>query len=124
MSRLLLIVAALSCLLWAGVVRAESSTLEGRITRGPLSPVERIGVPNAAPVAGARLEIRAPNGRKVASVESDSAGKYSVQLAPGTYLVTVISPAGAFNRPNPPATVAIKAGEVTHFDIRLDTGIR
>jgi hypothetical protein len=124
MNRLFLITAALSCLLWTGVVRVESATLEGRITRGPLFPVERIGVRNAAPVAAARLEIKVPNGRKVASVESNSAGKYSVQLAPGTYLVTVISPAGAFNRPNPPATVAIKAGEVTHFDIRLDTGIR
>src|SRR5579864_9044867 len=124
MSRLLHIIAVLSCLLWAGAVWAASSTLDGRVTRGPLSPVERIGVPNAAPVPGARLEITAPDGRKVASAESNSAGKYSVQLAPGTYLVTVISPAGAFNRPNPPATVAIKAGEVTHFDIRLDTGIR
>jgi carboxypeptidase family protein len=83
-----------------------------------------MGVPNAAPVAGARLEIKAPSGRKVATVESDSAGRYSLQLPPGTYLVTVISPTGAFNRPNPPATVVIKAGEVTHFDIRLDTGIR
>lgn len=124
MNRLLLIVAALSCLLCAGVVQAEPATLEGRITRGPLSPVERLGVPNDAPVAGARLEIKAPNVSKVASVESDSAGKYSVELPPGTYLVAVISPAGAFNRPNPPATVAIKAGEATHFDIRLDTGIR
>ena len=124
MNRLLFIIAALSGLLWAGVVRAESSTLEGRITRGPLSPVERLGVPNDAPVVGARLEITAPNGRKVASVESNSAGKYSVQLAPGTYLVTVISPAGAFNRPNPSASVVIKADKATHFDIRIDTGIR
>jgi hypothetical protein len=124
MNRLLLITAALSCLLWAGMVRAESATLEGMITRGPLSPVERPGAPNAGPVAGARLEITTPNGSKVASVESNSAGKYSVPLAPGTYLVTVISPAGAFNRPNPPASVVIKAGETTHFDIRIDTGIR
>jgi carboxypeptidase family protein len=124
MNRLLFAGAVLYCLLWAGVAQADLGTLKGRVTRGPLAPVERVGIPNSAPVAAARLEITTSTGGKITTVGSDSDGEYSAQLAPGTYLVTVTWPAGAFNRPNLPATVTIKAGESTHLDIRLDTGIR
>ncbi len=124
MNRVLFTGAFLCCLSWAAVAQARSGTLEGRITRGPLAPVERLGIPNSAPVAGARLEIAAPTREKIATVESNSEGEYSVELATATHLVTVTSPAGAFNRPNPPLTVSVKAGEPTHLDIRLDTGIR
>ncbi len=124
MKRMLFTRVALCCLLWAGVAQEALGTLEGRITRGPLTPVERLGIPNSAPVARARLGIATPTRQKIGTVESNSKGEYSVRLAPGTYLVTVISPAGAFNRPNPPLTVTVKAGEAAQFDIRLDTGIR
>jgi hypothetical protein len=124
MNRLLFAGAVLYCLLWAGVAQADLGTLKGRVTRGPLAPVERVGIPNSAPVAAARVEITTPSGGRITTVGSNSDGEYSAQLVPGTYLVTVTWPAGAFNRPNLPATVAIKAGETTHLDIRLDTGIR
>jgi Carboxypeptidase regulatory-like domain len=124
MKRMLFTRVALCCILWAGVAQEALGTLEGRITRGPLTPVERLGIPNSAPVARARLGIATPTRQKITTVESNSEGEYSVQLAPGTYLVTVISPAGAFNRPNPPLTVTVKANKPTHLDIRLDTGIR
>jgi hypothetical protein len=124
MKRVLLTRVALCCLLWSGVAQESLGTLEGRITRGPLTPVERLGIPNSAPVAWARLEIATPTREKITTVESNSEGKYWVQLAPGAYLVTVTSQAGAFNRPNPPLTVTVKADKPTHLDIRLDTGIR
>src|SRR5229473_5973519 len=117
MKRMLFTRVALCCLLWAGVAQEALRTLEGRITRGPLTPVERLGIPNSAPVARARLEIATPTREKITTVECNSEGKYSVQLAPGAYLVTVTSPAGAFNRPNPPLTVTVHADKPTHLDI-------
>ncbi len=125
------VTAALACLLCVGIAKAQlgplsmraSGILEGTITRGPLTPVERPGIPSSAPVAAAQIEIATPDGKKAATVQTDSAGKYSAQLAPGTYVVTVTSPARALSK-NLPATVTITEGATTHLDIRLDTGIR
>jgi carboxypeptidase family protein len=125
------VAAVLACLMCAGAAKAQlgppsmrgSGTLEGTIARGPLTPVERPGIPSSAPVAAAQIEIATPDGKKAATVQSDSAGEYSAQLAPGIYVVTVTSPATALSK-NLPATVTIKEGAATHLDIRLDTGIR
>lgn len=125
------VAAVLACLMCAGIANARfeapsmpgSGTLEGTITRGPLTPIERPGIPSSAPVAAAQIGIATPDGKKAATVQSGSAGEYSVQLAPGTYVVTVTSPARALSK-NLPATVTITEGATTHLDIRLDTGIR
>ncbi len=141
-----LLAAALVCLLCAGATRAQprtppergSGTLEGRITRWPTHPgASRPGIPDWAPIAAARIEIATPGGQKVATAQSDSAGMYSAQLAPGTYLVTVKSsfhgigcnaaiksPDGKFRSTYIPATVTIEQGATTHVDVQFDTGMR
>jgi Carboxypeptidase regulatory-like domain len=124
MMRTLLGAAILCCLLGGALALAASGRLEGSVSRGPLAPVERPGILNSAPVAGAAIEIATPAGKKIATVQSDSNGRYSAQLPPGTYRVVVTSPAAAFHRKNVPATVTLKAGQITRLDIRLDTGIR
>jgi carboxypeptidase family protein len=127
-----LIVAALAMLLISAQVAAAqpaatpapgSGTLEGIVTRGPLAPLERMGVPNSTPVAEAQLEIADSSGKVVATAQSASDGSYSVDLPIGTYAIRVVSPASRFGK-HYPATVTIAAGQRAHLDIQIDTGIR
>ncbi len=97
--------------------------LHGTVTRGPIAPLSRPGVPNSAPVAEAQVEVADPGGKTVATAQSASDGSYSVELAPGTYVVSIASPKIRFGR-HPSERVTITAGHRTHLDLQIDTGIR
>jgi len=99
--------------------------LTGRVTRGPLSPVEGIpGGRRAEVVAGFRIVISGSDGRQVESVVTNDQGQYHVHLPPGAYRVSAVSlPRGSSTR-ELPATVTVTEGQETRLDIRIDTGIR
>ena len=66
---------------WAGA-------LTGLATAGPVCPVERTPPdPSCAPrpVVGARLLVRDAAGHTVATLISDTGGRFSAQLPAGTY---------------------------------------
>jgi hypothetical protein len=99
--------------------------LTGRVTRGPLSPVEGIpGGRRAEVVAGFRIVISGSDGRQVESVVTNDQGQYQVNLPSGTYRIS----AGALPRGSStkdlPTTVTVRDGQETRLDIRVDTGIR
>jgi Carboxypeptidase regulatory-like domain len=97
----------------------------GRVTKGPLSPVERFGGPPPfVGVVGARIEIATEHGDQVTSVLTDASGDFKVRLAPGTYNLTMPSMHGAMFTRDLPATVTITAGVAKQINIYLDTGIR
>lgn len=98
--------------------------LSGRVTRGPLSPVEIAGRPDADQVVGAQIDIRRSDGTRSFSVKTDPNGAYNALLPPGTYTVTMPSLYGAMFNKDLPATVTIVSGQQTRLDIHLDTGIR
>jgi hypothetical protein len=99
-------------------------TLTGKVTRGPLSPVERPGSRGAEPVTGFRLIISSLDGRQVASAVTDDQGEYRVNLPPGAYRISSgVLPRGNFTR-ELPATVTVTEGQERRLDIRIDTGIR
>ena len=95
------------------------------MVRGPLSPIGGIGDSGPTPVAGAKvIASSAGGGPQVTSASTDSAGKYRVFLAPGTYVVTLGPMEGYLFTKDVPATVSVTAGQVKVLDILLDTGIR
>jgi len=83
--------------------------------------VSRPGQPGTRPVSGARVE--ALRGSDVVAVtHTDQAGYYSLQLAPGSYVIAVSYPG---LRPLPREQPAVvEAGRTQTLDFLLDTGIR
>ncbi len=98
--------------------------LSGVITKGPTSPMLVKGAPAYVPAAGVRLDIATEGGKPETSVETDSAGRYRVSLAPGSYTVTMETQSAAMFTKDLPAKVTIGADEQKQLDVHLDTGIR
>lgn len=116
--RLSLFVAAL-LLAACGGAGAPGSGIRGTILAGPTCPVQRIDSPCAdRPIS---LTIEVVSGSTVAAtVTSDSAGTFSIAVAPGTY--TLRSKSGLpFLRAT---TVQVLSGEFTDLELHADTGIR
>jgi hypothetical protein len=96
------------------------SGLHGVVTRGPTTPVCRVGTPCSEPTVGAVL-VFSRDGRIAARVRSGMGGAYSVRLPLGSYTVR-LSPSPAIGGLTP-RQVRVRAG-MTREDFRIDTGIR
>ena len=106
----------------------QVGALEGRVSIGPLTPVERVGVPTPTPppevYAARSINIFQANGKTlVANVKINPDGTYRVELKPGTYVVN-IARTGLDRGTDLPRTITIVDGQTTHLDIDIDTGIR
>jgi hypothetical protein len=82
------------------------------------------GAPTGGEVVDAQIDIANASGKLASSPKTDANGRYSVNLAPGAYTVTMPSLQGALFSHDLPATVTIVAGQTQRLDIHLDTGIR
>ncbi len=95
------------------------SGLYGKVTRGPISPVCRVGYPCDEPAKGARFLLQR-NGHAT-WVHTTSTGAYRVRLAPGRYFVTT----GNYGPGSiKPSTVRVPAGRYARVNFSIDTGIR
>ena len=105
----------------------EPGVLEGRVTIGPLVPVEQPGVEYEVPceVYEARKVMVYDKSRKelVKQVDIDCNGSYRAELAAGFYIVD-INRIGIDHSSEVPANVEIEPGETIQLDIDIDTGIR
>ena len=93
--------------------------LYGAVTRGPISPVCRVGVPCDEPAAHTTfLLIR--NGTTV-KVRTNATGHYRVRLAPGRYIVSKGNwgPGGI-----KPSSIVVPAAHFARVNFAIDTGIR
>jgi hypothetical protein len=102
--------------------------LEGRASIGPLTPVERVGVPSPTPspqMCTARgLTIYSANGQtQVTSFNLQPDCTYRVALPPGQYVVRLRSGQFGFSK-GLPKTVQIESGKTVRLDFHIDTGIR
>ena len=119
------VIALSTCGLVAACGGASGPTglLEGRVTLGPITPVEQVGGgPNTRPYE-ATVDVATPGGDVVETVESGSDGTFSVRLAAGSYRLVPRSPQG---RPLPyaaPVDAAVVAGQTTTVVIAYDSGI-
>jgi hypothetical protein len=98
----------------------EMSGLEGKVLRGPVSPVCREARPCQVPAAIA-LSFRR-YGREIARVKSTKSGSYRIALAPGGYSVTP-----AYRHPLwriSPQRVRVPVGRYARVNFLIDTGIR
>ena len=98
------------------------SGLHGTVSRSPITPVCRVGVPCDAAVVGAVL-IFSRRGQAAARVRTGLGGRYSVRLEPGSYTVA-ISPVSGIGFGLRPSRVHVAAGVDAHLDFSVDTGIR
>jgi hypothetical protein len=105
--------------------------LKGKVTVGPLTPVERVPEPGETPspipaevFTSRSVDILKADGRTlVKHVPFQGDGTYQVELPPGTYVVA--SPAGQFEHARElPKTIVLKSGAVVVLDLDIDTGIR
>ncbi len=102
--------------------------LEGKAAIGPLTPVEKQGVPTPTPspevCAAWGLDIYGEGGgTQVASLNFLPDCTYWVALRPGTYVVK-LKGAQRVGGSNLPQTVVVENGQTRRLDINIDTGIR
>ena len=106
----------------------KDGTLEGKITIGPLCPVERFPPDpackpsqetyDAYQVAVWTLDKKT----MIAEIKPNLDGNYKIELPEGNYVVDLENP-HLFGS-NLPAAVKISPAQTTTFDIDIDTGIR
>ncbi len=103
-----------------------TSAIDGVVLKGPIMPVSKPGESNTAPLAGAPITItNATNSTVIANVVSDTAGKFFVQVAAGSYILTPNQISGSvFPRPPQAQTVQVPANTTFADTLNYDTGIR
>lgn len=106
----------------------QPGILQGHISIGPLTPVERVGVPTptvpADAYAAQQVMVYQSDGQTVVTrITPDANGDYSITLAPGQYVVN-IAKQGIQRARDLPATVTVESGKTVRLDISIDTGIR
>ncbi len=110
--------------------QAGTGTLTGKVTVGPLTPVERVGVtpvPDPAVFTSRKLLLYGADGETlIEEIPIQAAGyygTYNVTLRPGTYVLGYPKQ-GVGGARGLPATVVIETGKITTLDVDIDTGIR
>lgn len=105
----------------------NSGILQGLVTIGPITPVEKLG--ENSPVPPEVYETRKVmvydryGSNLVAQVDINSQGRYLAKLEPGIYTVDINHIGIDFSK-NLPKQVEIKSGVTMRLDINIDTGIR
>src|SRR5437870_13158565 len=106
----------------AVLAAAQSGAVAGRVTMGPVCPVED-GGQDGAPRPYPAHVTAATGGAEVAATEADRDGRYRLELAPGDYTVCAKpQPSGGPREECRDAHV--DAGRDTRVDLEMDTGIR
>jgi hypothetical protein len=99
-------------------------TIRGAVLLAPTCPVESIESPcPGRPLAGVPVLAVDDQGNVRADTVSDDDGRFAMDVAPGTYVLTASiqeDPARSVK----PVRVDVVAGEVVHSDVVVDSGIR
>ena len=104
---------------------ASILVVAGNVTQGPITPVATTDDPNEAPLEGAHVRIETTEGVRVSEVVSDASGRFSVQLAPGTYRFVPLPTSTSSPWPTPPPAVELTIDRArSDLTFSYDTGIR
>ncbi len=106
---------------------AETGTLEGMVTIGPIWPVVRPGDERPIPTSvyeARKVMVYDENGSNlVKQVDLEYGGHYSIELETGIYIVD-INRIGIDSSSDVPLEIEIRPVETVELDIDIDTGIR
>jgi hypothetical protein len=108
----------------------EAGYLEGKISIGPLCPVETDPpepgcLPTAETYKAYPVSVWTSNDRrKIAQINPALDGSYRIELSPGNYLIKLEREQYTIGRSNLPSEVSIITQKETILDIDIDTGIR
>jgi len=100
-----------------------SGTLEGKVSIGPLCPVEPCSRDIGDLYSSRHLALKS-QGRTDISIPLKSDGSFSVQVPAGTYQVTLSDCTFMGCKYILPRTVKIEANKRTEVNLGIDTGIR
>lgn len=105
----------------SGQLAPPTTGITGVVTRGPVTPVCRVDVPCSAPFVATFSVLQGT--KVIGSFRSDSEGRFTVMLYPGTYSViptdaTLLGPSGQSK------TVTVGSPGLTILNLEFDTGIR
>lgn len=104
--------------------------LEGKISIGPICPVERVPpdpacLPTAETYKAYPVSVWTSNGkRKVAQINPSLDGTFTTELATGNYLVILENGQNRIGSSNLPLEISIVPTDTTILNINIDTGIR
>jgi len=105
----------------------NSGILQGIVTIGPITPVERPGEKPPIPpevYEARKIMVYDRSGRTlIQQIDIDSEGRYVAHLKPGTYTID-INRIGMDSSDDVPQQVEIQLGITTRLDIDIDTGVR
>jgi len=105
----------------------ETGILQGKVTIGPISPVERPGETPTIPCEvyeARKIMVYDEKGNKlIQQIDIDCDGRYITELTPGIYTID-INRIGIDRSPDVPQKVDIKSSITVRLDIDIDTGIR
>lgn len=106
---------------------ASGTAVTGRVTAGPVCPVERYPSASACAdraVSGALLLIEDANGRQVAEVRSGADGSFRVELQPGSYRILPQPVAGLIGTAASIDVQVVPGASASPIAVEYDTGIR
>jgi hypothetical protein len=99
--------------------------IRGDVYKGPINPIVEEGKIDSAALPGALLFVQDRFGKLAGKVRSDSAGRFFIELEPGTHVVQPKPfPGTLFPLPPSQIRVYVPEGEVVYVHIMYDTGIR
>jgi hypothetical protein len=106
---------------------AETGILQGRVTIGPLTPVERPGVTPTVPpevYQARKILVFDKDGKNlIKTVDIDNNGNYRVELKTGNYVID-INHLGIDRSSDVPKPIQVNPGGTVNLNIDIDTGIR
>jgi hypothetical protein len=114
----LLVVAALA-LAAPAAAKAPTSGAYGNVTRGPITPVCRVGSPCDAPASNTAIQFTGYG--KTTSVKTTDGGQYRVRLRPGRYAVSRPGWGPGSIRPE---SIRVPASRFVRANLFIDTGLR
>jgi len=123
---ILLMVALSAMLISCGGTRQANGVLEGKVSIGPITPVQQsMPVPTPPEVYAARkvLVYDSEHNKLLYTVSLDDNGNYRIELEPGTYVVD-INHVGIDRSSEVPKTIEIEPGITVVLNISIDTGLR
>jgi Carboxypeptidase regulatory-like domain len=121
MRRIVVVVAAVVLTGCASAGEAPTGGIEGSVTAGPTCPVETQGSPCPPQVWTGTVRATAADGSEHEAL-TDGAGRYRMQLEPGTYSVVAVVE-GSGPPLAKPVTVTVGDSMQT-LDLQVDTGLR